>query len=283
MAILAVSAAARDAEREPVTNGESIVREYSDDESPKTLRHLDAKGKTLATVYFAPHGIPVHLDFYNDVGHVSATVTFKDDGTPIARYHFDEHGVLVFVERFTYPPQPADSLTTLVRSILLGTGEPPPSSVRVTFLTSASHVSFTADGAWHMLAVQPKLPLATIGFQIKNPPDESTPDSTNIGVSLLDASSDEATKTAKAKLAELLGKRAVGKIKKTKYGEWDRWSYASKQDQSSSELRDAYRQLGRVFVAVRFTWPKLAKNPKNYDAAMEAVFLSLLDSVTQEP
>ncbi len=92
-------------------------------------------------------------------------------------------------------------------------------------MTSAGKVSFAVDGAWDVIAQQFLLPIATLAFQIQNKADHETPDSTNIVVSLYDASSPTAMKT----LEDSIGSGAIGPVKKSKYGEWARWTYSGKQ------------------------------------------------------
>lgn len=269
VAIAAFRAAARDPERVQAGDGKTIVREFSDDDSLKSVSHFDAKGELLDTLYYAPTGIPTHLDSFDDRKCVTSTQTLKDDGTPIGKYHFDEHGNTVFVESFTFKDGKgaADSL---------------PATDRLKFLTTAGNISFTVDGAWKIMTLQPQLPIATVGFQIQNPADESAPDSTNFAVSLYDASSDPASKAAKKALGGLLVKGSDVKVKKTRHGDWEQWSYPGKQDKTSCQVLDADKKIGGVIVGLRLAWPKLPKKPANYDASMEAIFLSVLDSVAEE-
>src|SRR3954454_7972213 len=62
-------------------------------------------------------------------------------------------------------------------------------AVELTIITPKGSVSFTAADEWSAGPAQTKLPVAAIPFQVTDPADEGTPDSTNLVVSLYDQTS----------------------------------------------------------------------------------------------
>jgi hypothetical protein len=126
--------------------------------------------------------------------------------------------------------------------------------------------------------MQSKLPKAVAAFQIANPADEGTPDSTNLSISLYEATSPE----AKASMLSLLGSKAKGKIEKKRYGDWDVLSYSGQQGATTYYIRDAFKPVADCVVMVRLAWPGLPLNPKDYDTRMEETFLSVIDTIADD-
>jgi hypothetical protein len=151
----------------------------------------------------------------------------------------------------------------------------PEAKVRMGIVTKTDKIGFTVGADWKVIAMQSKLPKAVAVFQIANPADDGTPDSTNLSISLFEASSPE----EKDSLASLLGGRAEGKVDKTKHGDWEVLSYTGQQDSTAYSIRDAFKPVADCIVMVRFAWPHLPKNAKDYDSTMEATFLAVVDSV----
>ena len=142
-------------------------------------------------------------------------------------------------------------------------------------ITPKGFVAFSVGGDWPVLAMQSKLPIAAAGFQIPNPADEGTTDSTNLAITLYDETS--------AKGHEALG--AVGRA----YGQkpatidhrnnWIIYTQESKQGGTVYTVLDAKSKVADVAIAIRLAWPQLANNERGYDKEMRALFYRVLDSI----
>ncbi len=154
----------------------------------------------------------------------------------------------------------------------------PEEKVRMGIVTPTGKVGFTVGAGWKIIAMQSKLPKAVAAYQIANPADEGTPDSTNLSISLHEATSPE----AKASMIRLLGSRAQGKIQRKKHGDWEILSYSGQQEATTYSVRDAFKPVADCVVVVRLAWPLLPKNPTDYDSNMEATFLAVVDSIADD-
>jgi hypothetical protein len=67
--------------------------------------------------------------------------------------------------------------------------------VDLSVITSRGYVTYTVPGEWKVLDMQTKAPKTAAVFQIKNPADEGTPDSTNVSILTFEMNSPEATAT----------------------------------------------------------------------------------------
>src|SRR5258708_7813284 len=84
------------------------------------------------------------------------------------------------------------SLLTLV--LLASTAE----AVDLTIVTPKGYVTFTAGDDWPVIGTQTKMPVAAMAFQINDPADDDTPDSTNVAVNLYDHTTQEGREAMKA-------------------------------------------------------------------------------------
>ena len=141
-------------------------------------------------------------------------------------------------------------------------------------ITTKGWVSYAVNSSWKVLSMQTKPPQTAALYQIPNPADETTPDSTNITIMTFETNSSDATSNFNKYVKNVLSPE-----KHTKYKEWDFYTQEGKQGDTDYFIRDAARTVPGAYVVVRLAWPRLKQNPKNYDSDMEATFRSVLDSV----
>lgn len=150
-----------------------------------------------------------------------------------------------------------------------------PNSTDFSLITTKGYVCYTVRSDWKVLSMQSKPPTTAAIFQIRNPADDNSPDSTNL--SLMTFESDSAD--AMAAFDKASSKR-YAEASNSKYGQWETVTQEARQGTTSYSIRDGWRKVPGAKVYVRLAWPHLAKNPEDYDSRMEALFRSLLDSVT---
>jgi hypothetical protein len=141
-------------------------------------------------------------------------------------------------------------------------------------ITTKGWVSYAVGSDWKVLSMQTKPPTTAAVFQIADPADEGTPDSTNLAIMTFESDSPQAT----ASLNKLV-RKIRSESKRTKYKEWDFYTQQAKQGQTDYMLHDGVRRVPGASVLVRLSWPHLKQNPPNYESQMETVFRSVLDSV----
>jgi len=177
----------------------------------------------------------------------------------------------------------AAALTLLLAASAAGAAEvPSPGDVAAgtvagggtdfTLITTSGYVSFTAGDDWGVLDMQSRPPIAVAAFQIPDPADRGTDDSTNLVISLY--------RSGDAKAEEALAKvRASHKAWKTRVdGDWSVAETDAPQRQTLYTILDADKLCGDVVCGVRLAWPHLASHT-NYDARMRSTFKAFLASV----
>lgn len=151
--------------------------------------------------------------------------------------------------------------------------------VKLTIVTKGGSVAFTVGNDWPIITMQSKLPIAVAGFQIPNPADEGTPESTNLVFMLYDLS----TERGRAVFEEPIKQYGVESPKIEQFGEWVLYRQEALQGETRYTIIDAKRNnVADVSVSARLAWPHLESNPKTYDAHMESVFRFFLGSVRGE-
>ena len=148
--------------------------------------------------------------------------------------------------------------------------------VEMKILTNEGYVGFTVEDNWTILSMQPKLPIATVLFQIPNQADSGTPDSTNLVIVFYQNSSQEAQKS----FNEPITKYGEDQIKLTEIEDWKIYSQKAKQEGVVYTIIDAKRKnLAEVSVYIRIAWPHLEENSNDYNIKMEKTFFEFLKSV----
>jgi hypothetical protein len=136
-------------------------------------------------------------------------------------------------------------------------------------------IQFTVPGEWKVISSKSNAKQTTFAFQIENPADEETPDSTNLVLIAYDLNDDSAKK-AYAKRESGRGPAATDA--KLVDG-WDCSTFSAMQASTSYSDWDCHRRIEGSGVFVRLAWPHLAKNAPDYDVDMKRALAEVLRSV----
>lgn len=151
----------------------------------------------------------------------------------------------------------------------------PDQTTTFTLISQGGYVRFSAQPDWAVIAMQSQLPVTVTAFQLADPADAGTPDSTNLAVSLYQPSSPEAM-NALAAMGRQMGDKAP--VVET-YSGWTVYTQEAMQGETTYTDMDATSSMADVKVSVRLAWPHLAGHTDGYDDMMRALFLKELDSV----
>ena len=158
---------------------------------------------------------------------------------------------------------------------LLGAGAAT-ADMELTIVTPKGHVAFTTADDWAVLQMQSKLPVAVAVFQLPNPADADTPDSTNLVLTLFEHGS-EKEKTVFAAPVRQLGAAPPAT---EAFGGWTIYRQDATQGATQYSIWDAKKEgVADVSASVRLAWPHLANNPTDYGERMDATFKAFLSSV----
>lgn len=152
-------------------------------------------------------------------------------------------------------------------------------ATELKIITNGGHVAFTAGDDWQVLQMQTEMPVATIVFQLPNPADVGSSDSTNLVIQLFEKGS-AAEKSIFASPAQQYG--AVPPILDSLQG-WTIIRQNASRGTTTYSVWDAKKSgVADVSVSIRLAWPQLATNSPNYAAEMESLFRQFLLSVSGE-
>jgi len=170
------------------------------------------------------------------------------------------------------------ALTRIVSSFaLLPVLLPPlstPAEDKVDF-SIVGRIQFTVPGEWKVIASKSNASRTTFAFQISNPADEGTPDSTNLVLIAYNLSEPP----EKQSFEEKRSLRGPSAADQKLVDNWDCSAFSAKQGHTSYVVWDCTRTVGQTGVYVRLAWPQLAKNPPGYDESMKAALSDVLKSV----
>jgi len=143
-------------------------------------------------------------------------------------------------------------------------------------ITNKGYVSFTVGDDWPVISMQSKLPIAAAGFQIPNPADKGTPDSTNLALMLYDLSTDR----GKAVFESPIKQYGANQPQMGKYGEWTLYRQQAQQGSTRYTIIDSKKMnVADVSVSTRISWPHLTSDSKQHNANMESLLYTFLDSI----
>jgi len=161
-------------------------------------------------------------------------------------------------------------------SWLLALGAPAHADVQLKVVTAKGYVAFVAVDDWHVLTMESRLPVATVVFQLPNPADEGTPESTNLVLILYDL----ATRKGRTGFEQPIPQYGDDPKPETAAGGWTLYRQSGIQNSTQYTVLDARRTaVADVAASVRLAWPHLPNNPQDYDARMESTFRAFLDSI----
>jgi hypothetical protein len=170
-----------------------------------------------------------------------------------------------------FAPQPGD---------IVAGPEPTGTGVIFHFITSKGSVRFDVLGNWPTVAMQPLPPIAAAAFQIPNPADAGTSDSTNVAYTIFSLDDDRA-RAARAKVGKQYGSNPPTV---EQYHGWTISRQEANQGSTTYTMLDGVIGLHGLDadIAIRLAWPHLVTNAPDYDATMEQLYRKLLDSVSAE-
>jgi hypothetical protein len=144
--------------------------------------------------------------------------------------------------------------------------------------TIVERIKFSVPSDWPVLANKSSAEKTIFAFQIPNPADTGTSDSSNLSIrsSYLKESQDRDAFNKQPPSTE------PGAEERTLAGGWRCANFSARQKSTSTQyvIWDCSRIFADCGVSVRIAWPHLPKNTPDYDKQMEAVLSDFLTSVT---
>jgi hypothetical protein len=136
-------------------------------------------------------------------------------------------------------------------------------------------IKFSVPGDWPVIANKSTAEKTVFGFQIPNPGDTGTSDSSNLSIvaSYLKDAQDRDAFQQKASSTDRKAEE-----KKLVEG-WRCTTFSAMQGSTQYTLWDCYRFVAECGVSVRIAWPHLPKNPPDYDDQMGKVLSDFLVGV----
>jgi hypothetical protein len=137
---------------------------------------------------------------------------------------------------------------------------PARAATELKIVTADGFVAFLAEDPWPVLAMQTKPPILMTVFQIPNPADDGTPDSTNLVIRFFEHGSAEA-REGYAHVADAIGSSPP---QPESFEGWTVYRQQGKQGAMEYSIVDAKRDLAGFSAAVRLAWPHSSRNPPDY-------------------
>jgi hypothetical protein len=169
-------------------------------------------------------------------------------------------------------------MRTLIAFALLALASQTPAhaDVNTKIVTPKGYVAFTVGDDWKVVQLQSKTPVATAVYQLPNPADEKTAESTNVVLILYDLSTERGKRRFDMPLPTYGENQPAG----NQFDGWTVFRQTGIQNDIEYTILDARREkVGDVAATVRVAWPHLAGNAKGFDENMEKTFRSFLASV----
>jgi hypothetical protein len=145
--------------------------------------------------------------------------------------------------------------------------------------TIVDRVEFSVPGEWPVLASKSDAVRTTFAFQVPNPADAGTTESTNL--MLLSYYLDDSS--AKAAFEKKATKQDPKAGEEKIVDDWSCSSFSAAQGSMPYEIWDCNRIVSGIGVYVRMAWPHLGKNAPDYNKSMVVVLTDFLRSVTASP
>jgi len=145
--------------------------------------------------------------------------------------------------------------------------------------TIFGRIRFSVPGDWPVIASKSDRNRTIFAFQVPNPADENTPDSTNLTIQSFYLRDPDSKSTFEKKSLKQDPSAQERKLAES----WDCSSFQGKQGSTTYEIWDCHRVVTDVGVYVRVAWPGLPKNPADYDRKMQATLGEVLASVAPSP
>ena len=167
-----------------------------------------------------------------------------------------------------------NSLATAVLLFMLLTSAALCAEDRVVFSIYA-RIQFSVPPDWLVISSKSDTTNTVFAFQIPNPAEEGTPDSTNLVI----VASDLKQPGAKAAFEKKASNPEEKAQKRKLVDHWGCSSFSATQGSTEYEIWDCCRTVTDCGVYVRAAWPHLPKNSPEYDKTMETRLAQVLNSV----
>jgi hypothetical protein len=142
-------------------------------------------------------------------------------------------------------------------------------------LSIVDRIRFTVPGEWKVIASNSDASRTMFAFQILNPADDGTPDSTNLVLVAYNLNLPAEKESFEAKKSQ----RGPGAMDQKFVEGWDCSTFSAKQKKTNYVDWDCSKIVGETGVFVRLAWPRLVRNAPEYDKSMEKSLLDVLKSV----
>ena len=160
--------------------------------------------------------------------------------------------------------------------VVLGSVTAAHADVGMKIVTPKGYVSFTVGDDWKVVQLQTKTPVATAVYQVPNPADAKTSESTNVVIIFYDLATDRGRRRFNLPLPTYGESKPV----EATLAGWTVFRQTGVQNDVEYTILDARREnIGDMAATVRVAWPHLPDNSKGYDEQMEETFRSFLASV----
>lgn len=147
---------------------------------------------------------------------------------------------------------------------------------RFTIITNDGYVRFTAGGEWKTISAVTGPPIVSMVFQIENPADWATRDSTNLIVGFVISDGVEGRRA----LARMCAPYGAAVVNNRTHGTWNECEQEVLEGATQYRIIDGIGTVGGgVVTFARIAWPRLPDNERGYDAAMMSTFRELLGSI----
>ena len=136
-------------------------------------------------------------------------------------------------------------------------------------------IQFTVPGEWKVIASRSDASRTMFAFQILNPADEGTSDSTNLVLVAYNLNQPSEKESFEVKESQ----RGPNATNQKLVDGWDCSTFSAKQKRTNYVDWDCTRVVGQTGVFVRLAWPRLPRNAPDYDKSMEESLSDVLKSV----
>jgi hypothetical protein len=149
-------------------------------------------------------------------------------------------------------------------------------TTQMTVVTGRGYVAYDVGDDWAVLSMETMGPVRSAVYQLPNPADEGTTESTNIALVLYDLATQQGREGFDAPIPEYSADKPV----ESEIAGWTIFRQSGIQHDVEYTIVDARRDgVGDVAAAVRMAWPHLKNNGADYDAQMETTFRSFLAGI----
>jgi hypothetical protein len=143
--------------------------------------------------------------------------------------------------------------------------------------TIVARVQFSVPADWPVIANKSTSEKTVFAFQIPSTADEGTPDSSNLSIIATDLKSAQDRDAFEKQLTNTNQNAQEMNLVEG----WKCSTFSAKQSSTQTEyvIWDCRRVIADCGVSIRLAWPRLPRNPPDYDKQMEIVLSNFLTRV----